>query len=201
MDGKLTHSRLTELLIYNAELGIFNWRIKRVGIRMGDIAGRVSPDGYVRLMIDGNQHQAHRLAWFYTHGTMPIDKIDHINRDRSDNRLENLREVDHTINCRNSSVYRNNTSGVVGVSRTEACTNRPFQASVYVFGRPFRRNFKSLENAVIWRELHLKGLGNYTREHCITDDENGQMVLRIRNDVEADPIGMYEKLLTNEKAK
>jgi len=108
--------RLIELLDYNEESGIFIWK-KRTSnrIKVGDVAGRVNNNGYIRISIDGIRHLAHRLAWLYIHGEQASDEIDHINHIRSDNRIVNLREVDRTTNGRNMSKGVDNTSGTVGV--------------------------------------------------------------------------------------
>lgn len=74
--------------------------------------------GYVILRIDKTDHLAHRIAWLMVHGelpTWPKCEIDHINGDRSDNRIENLRRVDRLQNCRNLGKNSRNTSGVTGV--------------------------------------------------------------------------------------
>jgi len=72
--------------------------------------------GYKRTVIFGVSYYAHRLAWALHFGQWPIAEIDHINGDPSDNRIENLRSVDHTENCRNLKRHSDNVSGVTGVS-------------------------------------------------------------------------------------
>jgi len=59
------------------------------------MAGSVHSTGYVRIGVDGGKYTAHCLAWLYTHGVWPSDQIDHINGNRSDNRIANLRERRH----------------------------------------------------------------------------------------------------------
>jgi hypothetical protein len=61
-------------------------------------------------------YSAHRLAWLYTHGEWPAGQIDHINRDRRDNRMCNLRVVTHSENLQNIQIWRSNKSGQRGVS-------------------------------------------------------------------------------------
>lgn len=58
--------------------------------------------GYVAVSIDYLSYQGHRLAWKLEFNEEP-EEIDHINRDRADNRLCNLRAVDHSTNCHNSN--------------------------------------------------------------------------------------------------
>lgn len=83
----------------------------------GTRAGYLNPDGYWRVSIgNGKYRKAHLVVWEIHFGK--IEKgmvIDHINRDSSDNRIENLRKIDRNLSARNKSKPKNNTSGVVGV--------------------------------------------------------------------------------------
>lgn len=56
-------------------------------------AGKVCKDGYRRISVHGRSYSAHRIAWAMHHGSFPESDLDHINRLRDDNRIENLREV------------------------------------------------------------------------------------------------------------
>lgn len=73
--------------------------------------------GYLAGRVDGKLILAHRAAWALYYGKWPEKPLDHINHDRKDNRIANLRECDLEDNARNMSMPRNNTSGVVGVYR------------------------------------------------------------------------------------
>jgi hypothetical protein len=73
-------------------------------------------NGYLKGGFLGREYLAHRVVWAIHHGAWPEGEIDHINGDRSDNRIENLRCVDHATNCRNTRRLDSNTSGCVGVS-------------------------------------------------------------------------------------
>lgn len=110
----LTQERLKELLDYNPETGVFVWRVSKGTRKAGRVAGAVNITGYVDIAIDGKKHRAHRLAWLYTYGCWPNKDIDHINRIRTDNRIENLRDTDKNEWNRDKQV--NNTSGYTGVS-------------------------------------------------------------------------------------
>ena len=63
----------------------------------------------------GNGVSAHRVAWALATGSWPTRNIDHINGNPADNRLANLRDVDQAENVKNARMYKNNTSGAVGV--------------------------------------------------------------------------------------
>lgn len=71
--------------------------------------------GYPSGAIGKKYLAAHRAAWCLHYGEWPNDFIDHINGDRTDNRIENLRVVDNRTNSRNQKIRRTNTSGVMGV--------------------------------------------------------------------------------------
>lgn len=77
-------------------------------------AGCVDPSGYHLIRINGVDYRAHRVAWMYVNGAEP-DTIDHVNGDRMDNRIENLRDVDAAGNARNAKRRDDNLSGVTGV--------------------------------------------------------------------------------------
>jgi hypothetical protein len=115
---KPTVERLKELLDYDPETGVFTWRVSRGGaVDAGDTAGTKDSRGYLQIGVDRTLYLAHRLAWLYTYGEWPKNALDHINRIRTDNRIANLRPATHALNNQNTSVARNNKSGVTGVWR------------------------------------------------------------------------------------
>ena len=110
----MEHSYLTSILTYSPETGEFQWAAPRPKVKVGQKAGYLKKNkGYIYIEIDGKSYSAHRLAWFYVTGNMPIDQIDHINRNKSDNRFENLREATHGQNRANSK--STNKHGLKGV--------------------------------------------------------------------------------------
>lgn len=123
----ITQERLKELLHYNADTGNFDWHRRYRGCRL-DRIGHLTRFGYLLIGIDGRSYQAHRLAWLYIHGEMPKHQIDHINGDKLDNRIENLRDVSQHHNCKNKSRAKNNTSGVTGVYWSK--TKNKWKASI-----------------------------------------------------------------------
>ena len=115
----LTQDKLKGLLNYNPETGIFTRAVdsgRNNCWKKGSVSGYFdASNGYVKVSLLGKRYYAHRLAWLYVHGKFPENKIDHINHNRTDNRLCNLRTVSNTDNSRNCSKQANNTSGTTGV--------------------------------------------------------------------------------------
>ena len=112
----LTQSRLKELLNYNPNTGNFVWRISLSSrSTIGSIAGTYR-HGYRVIRINNRNYYVHRLVWLYTHGQFPKNQIDHINRIRDDNRIDNLREVTNAQNHQNRGLSPQNKSGVCGVT-------------------------------------------------------------------------------------
>ena len=111
----IIRERLIEVLRYEPDTGCFYWRMHR-GPRaaLGRRAGKLVPNGYRRIMVDGVQYSASRLAWFYTYGKWPAVYLDHINNVRDDDRLVNLRECTQRQNGHNRGKTRLNTSGYKG---------------------------------------------------------------------------------------
>lgn len=113
-------------LSYDPETGIFVWRhdirLKTGALRIaaGDRAGSAHPRGYrqIQIVLDDKPigMKEHRLAWLFVHGEWPADQIDHINGDRADNRIANLREATNSQNMMNRKLNANSQSGIKGVS-------------------------------------------------------------------------------------
>lgn len=111
----ITQERLKEMLSYDLETGVFRWKVKRGGVEIGSVAGSLNGHRYRYITVDGRNCRAHRLAWLFVHGVWPSKEIDHINGDKDDNRLENLREATRAENQRNVGMRSNNTTGFKGV--------------------------------------------------------------------------------------
>ena len=106
---------LHEHVSYNPETGLLYWKTTRGRAKAGNIVGSVASDGYIKVQFMGSMYLAHRLAWLMTYGRWPDNEIDHINRDKADNRIANLRDVTAVENMANRALLSSNTSGVSGV--------------------------------------------------------------------------------------
>jgi phosphotransferase system IIB component len=101
--------KLKSKLSYNETTGVFTW------IKNNKPAG-YSLRGYVYIQVDGKAYPAHRLAWLYVYGELPVGMLDHINQCRADNRVSNLRIATNQENQYNVNKFTNNT-GVKGVCK------------------------------------------------------------------------------------
>ena len=106
----VTQRRLKEVLNYNPETGVFNWVNRKQ-----KVAGYIKINGYRGITVDNKTYAAHTLAWIYVYNKVP-SMLDHIDHNRDNNAILNLREVDCTTNSKNMKQNKNNKTGIVGVS-------------------------------------------------------------------------------------
>ena len=112
----LTQERLKELLDYDPESGLFIWKVRTsTHVKPGDHTSACSSHGYRVIGINRRLYFAHRLAWMYVYGEWPVTQINHIDRNRANNALANLRLATSAENLQNSSRRSDNTSGCKGV--------------------------------------------------------------------------------------
>jgi len=158
----LSVDRLRELLSYDLETGHFRWLVSRQGTGgKGSIAGNTSVYGYREIRVDYVLHKAHRLAWLYVHGALPVNEIDHIDGNKANNRLSNLRIANRSQNTANRRTPRaDNQLGVHGVSRSRnGFTARVMKDSVlYRLG-----TYDTVELASIaYRNKHAELYGEFS---------------------------------------
>lgn len=112
----INHDELISLLSYDKDTGLFLWNKSRGPKSKSGFAGHVSANGYVQIRLLGKLYYAHRLAWFFVHGKWPENHVDHINGNRSDNRIENLRDIIQQHNTQNQRcASKSNKLGLLGV--------------------------------------------------------------------------------------
>lgn len=111
-----TQARLKQALSYNPETGLFTWIEPKRGRTLFSVAGHVDKStGYRDISLDDRSYHTAKLAWLYMFGEYPECVVDHINHDKSDDRIVNLRLATASQNRANSTMPLNNTSGVKGV--------------------------------------------------------------------------------------
>lgn len=141
----LDQDELLRLLDYNEKTGQFTWRVPVGRARPGEVASTKNGSGYTVIGIRGAIYRAHRLAWLAVYGVWPSHEIDHIDGDKSNNAIRNLRDVPRRINAQNVRKSRA-MSGLLG-AHFRADTGK-FQASLAVDGRSLTLGqFSSAEEA------------------------------------------------------
>ena len=105
----ITQKQVKQLFDYDSSIGGLIWK------KTGKKAGSQDHPGYRRVYIAGLTYREHHVVWLWHHGELPNCIIDHINRIKDDNRIENLRKSDPHSNNMNRSLMSNNTSGHTGV--------------------------------------------------------------------------------------
>jgi hypothetical protein len=129
----ITQTRLMELFNYESESGQFIRATKLPGSIIGSVAG-CAKAGYIVIRADGVLYRAHRLAWLYVYGTWPSGEVDHINGQKSDNMISNLRDVSIAVNRQNQRRARkNNLTGRLGV--TFSPQRKKFVAHICINGK------------------------------------------------------------------
>lgn len=113
----LTQSRLRELFDYDPETGIVTRKLCTANRqKIGEEVGHKYKRGYLQATINYVKYPLHRLIWVLQYGVWPKGDIDHIDRDRANNRLANLRDVSRSENMQNAGVSSANWSGYTGVA-------------------------------------------------------------------------------------
>lgn len=148
--SEITPNFLRKLLSYDPDTGALTWRARTAEMFSGcsnpihqcnawnaKYAGTLTDtqdgQGYVRLSVFDVKIRAHRAAWAIYYDEFPMNFIDHINGVRSDNRINNLRDVPKILNHRNMKLAKNNTSGSVGVTWNKAL--KKWEAKIHVNGK------------------------------------------------------------------
>lgn len=136
---------LNTLLHYDPETGEFRWKqLRRNQISENSIAGHRHVSGYIHIKISGKVYKAHRLAYKMYYGIEPDDILDHIDMNRSNNRILNLRIATRSQNVANSKVRSHSLTGVKGV----CCISNRFRARIRFDKKEiFLGSYQTLEEA------------------------------------------------------
>lgn len=120
-ESLLTAKCIRSRLLYDKNSGEFYWiNGNSRNVNAGDLAGYITAKKYrdIKLSINKKVYafKAHRLAWLYVYGVWPSEYLDHIDRDKTNNRISNLREATHAENSRNLTKRSNCSSRFIGVT-------------------------------------------------------------------------------------
>lgn len=124
---------INQLLDYCSDTGEFRWRVRRNGMApKGALAGSSSSDGYMRIQVNGRNYLSHRLAFYMAYGEDPgCLEVDHVDGDKGNNAIANLRLATRHQNTQNSRVQKNNRSGAKGVCWHRASGKYAAQVDAY----------------------------------------------------------------------
>ena len=161
----ITQAQARELFDYNPDTGALVWRSARRGVTVGSVAGVINASGYRQAGVNRRIVLVHRLVWLLVYGELPAE-IDHINGDRADNRISNLRSATGGQNKQNRRMLKRNTSGLKGVFFHKGMGL--WHAQVNANGKPVARRFRTIFDAAAWviptrERLHgeFANRGNY----------------------------------------
>lgn len=107
----LSREEILELVYYDKDSGEILWKANSGAATLGRKCGWTRPDGYRQVYIKKHPLLLHRVIWLLENGEWPSKLIDHINGDKSDNRITNLRLANNEQNGRNSKIHLKNKSG------------------------------------------------------------------------------------------
>jgi hypothetical protein len=147
----MTLKELHHLVHYNPHTGKMVWNnpLPHSRPKSGELVGGINNDGYRSVMIKQKLYLVHRLVFLYMTGQVP-HFVDHIDRERTNNKWENLRPATSMSNAKNHTKRSNNKSGVTGVCWDN--TNKKWMASIYDNRKPiFLGHFSDFFEAVCVR--------------------------------------------------
>jgi len=165
----VTVAQLRELISFDAKSGRMWWKDRPTDPRWSSRYSEteaflnVDSNGYLRSSIFGKNYRAHRVLWALVNGRWPRYQIDHIDGDRTNNSIYNLREVTNATNCKNKCICSDNTSGVKGVRwHTQ---QHKWRATIHHKGKEINLGcFEDFQAAVAARDLAKKKYG-YSQRH------------------------------------
>ena len=163
---EITKDRLCELLEIDVEKGIFIWKHTMGGkAKKGQEAGAIGKNGYLTIRIDQVDYLAHRLMWLYVYGAFPIVCIDHIDKNKTNNKYINLRLATQKQNGENKLLNSNNSSGHRGVFFRKNLKSKPYLVSIMNNKKSIHVGyFAKIEEAI---EARKKAEDKYFTHHKI----------------------------------
>lgn len=168
---ELTQELIAKVLKYDGLSGTFIWisNLHSKSVVPNSRAGYlVSRTGYRGISLFGKSYLEHHLAWFITYGVWPTGQIDHINQQRDDNRIANLREVSVAENSRNRSRRKHTKTGEHGIWYNER--TRKYVAEITYNGKKvYQKSFDDPDEAVTERKKKSLELGFHENHGSIAN--------------------------------
>ena len=147
----MTPQEVRTVFAYTPENGRLLWNIATCKTQTGDVAGGLA-NGYMQVKYKQRKYMVHRIIWCYVHGDWPKQMIDHIDGDRSNNRIENLRDVSNAKNQYNRhSLNKNNSTGHMGIMYRKR--GDAYIVQITVLGaKKYIGYYKHLPDAIVARQ-------------------------------------------------
>jgi hypothetical protein len=143
--------------IFEYKDGNLYWKENRTVVKKGQIAGTINSRGYRHIRVDNKFHQSHRLIWIYFYGDIPDNLVvDHIDRNRLNNNIENLRLATSSENNRN---HKNADRKNLGVWKTK---NNKYKATFRLNNKRYYLGIYETENEAIEARNNFKKSNNIT---------------------------------------
>lgn len=133
---------------YDPDTGTIRRTARQGNYPAGSECGCVRSNGYVYIRVEGKQMLAHRLAWELHTGEPAPEQIDHINRDKTDNRWCNLRAADNSTNQQNIAVHARSKSGIKGIMPVRG--GKLYRAEVCIGGKRIQKHSKDPAALLGW---------------------------------------------------
>lgn len=144
---KPTQKEVIDLFDFDVTSGIFTRKTSVAkNTKAGDTVGWLNGCGYLNVRINRKVYKVHQIVWLYVTGNWPNGVIDHINRIKTDNRFENLRDTTITVNNLNRDVRKDSKTGIPNVTWRER--DKCFYASCRRNGKlNYIGKFQTVEDA------------------------------------------------------
>ena len=146
----ISQGELRNLIEYDEETGLWRWRNPTGNNLEGWFAGAPTTNGYRQIRINGKAEYCHTLAWYWVYGDWVLE-LDHENRVKNDNRINNLRMSSKSTNAINSKLRIDNSTGHVGVFYN-VNRRKKWYAYINKNGVKQSKSFNTFEEAVAWRK-------------------------------------------------
>lgn len=155
----LTREEIDEAFEYDNTIGQLRWKYHHITRKIGTIAGNVGNRGYRRVYYKGKFRNCHRMIWLLIYGYEP-NIIDHIDHNKDNNFISNLRDVNTSINQQNQLYSKKQGSKIPGVYY-DTRINR-YRVRLYIGGKminfgTFTEKDRAEEHGLEMRRLHYPG--------------------------------------------